>query len=302
MEFFARASAILTFLSGARRRAGLHRFTSEGPYRGDLFTHRIPHNPHLHVAVAYHTMVEALELPESRQPLPKRRIAQRDWAPPLLQIEPAEAQHVVQTLGLVSKRIVLLNPNASDLLPLRRWPTERFVELGKRLLAEDPGLTIVVTGAPSEKEAAEEIALRIDPLRAICAAGSTTLRELLVLYSLADVLVTNDSGPGHFASMTNIEVVVMFGPETPELFGPLGPRIRVITADLACSPCVNALNHRFSPCNDNVCMQQISVDEVHRAVTDALYRRRKAAKPVLRVLPAALTQFTELQRVAGARA
>jgi ADP-heptose:LPS heptosyltransferase len=31
-----------------------------------------------------------------------------------------------------------------------------------------------------------------------------TLRDLLVLYTLADVLVTNDSGPGHFSSLTPI--------------------------------------------------------------------------------------------------
>lgn len=289
MEFFARASAILTYLSGATRRAGLHRFTAEGPYRGDLFTHRIPYNPHLHVAVAYHAMVEALVLPQSTDPLPKRRTEQRDWSPPLLSIDPAEVQQLRDAVGPLSRRIVLLNPNASDLLPLRRWPTERFIQLGKRLLAEDPGLSIVVTGAPSEQQAAERIAREIDPVRAICAAGRTTLRQLLVLYSMADVLVTNDSGPGHFASLTNIEVAVLFGPETPELFGPLGPRIRVISAELACSPCVSALNHRFSPCHDNVCMQQISVAQVHQEVQDAIYRRSATNGPVLRILPAALT-------------
>jgi hypothetical protein len=45
MEFFARASAILAFLTGARRRVGLHRFTGEAPYRGDLLTHRVSYNP-----------------------------------------------------------------------------------------------------------------------------------------------------------------------------------------------------------------------------------------------------------------
>ena len=49
-------------------------------------------------------------------------------------------------------------------------------------------------------------------------AGKTTLRQLLVLYTLAEVLVTNDSGPAHFATLTRIRVVMLFGPETPELF------------------------------------------------------------------------------------
>ena len=48
-------------------------------------------------------------------------------------------------------------------------------------------------------------------------AGKTTLRQVLVLYARSEILVTNDSGPAHFASMTPIHVVTLFGPETPAL-------------------------------------------------------------------------------------
>jgi ADP-heptose:LPS heptosyltransferase len=293
MEFFARASAILTFLSGARRRVGLHRFTSEAPYRGDLFTHRVQHSPYLHVAIAYYMLVRALTSSPSRDPLLKVPVPAIDWSPPLVRLD-TEERHAVRELlakeceGRLPGRLVLLNPNASDLLPLRRWSTDRFIELGKRLLAEDAGLTIAITGAPCEQEAAERIAAAIDPTRAICMAGRTTLRQLLVLYSLAEVLVTNDSGPGHFASLTSIDVVVLFGPETPEVFGPLGSRIRVITAGLGCSPCVSALNHRFSPCHDNVCMQAITVEVVYQAVQETMVRRRKPDPPILKLRPQAL--------------
>jgi ADP-heptose:LPS heptosyltransferase len=96
------------------------------------------------------------------------------------------------------------------------------------------------------------------------------LRELLVLYTLADTLVTNDSGPGHFASMTDIHSIVLYGPETPGLFGAIGGRSHIIHAGLACSPCVNVFNHRFSPCKNNLCMQSISVEEVYQAVHASL--------------------------------
>jgi ADP-heptose:LPS heptosyltransferase len=96
------------------------------------------------------------------------------------------------------------------------------------------------------------------------------LRELLVLYTLADVLVTNDSGPGHFASMTNIHSIVLYGPETPKLFGAISGRFHILYARLACSPCVNVFNHRFSPCKNNLCMQSISVDEVFKMVQKCL--------------------------------
>jgi ADP-heptose:LPS heptosyltransferase len=111
-----------------------------------------------------------------------------------------------------------------------------------------------------------DVCRRIGSVRVICLAGKTSLRELLVLYTLADILVTNDSGPGHFASMTNVFSIVLYGPETPGLFGPIGGRGRVVYAKLACSPCVNVFNHRFSPCRNNLCMQSITVDDVYEAV------------------------------------
>jgi ADP-heptose:LPS heptosyltransferase len=114
------------------------------------------------------------------------------------------------------------------------------------------------------------VARQLASERVVCLAGKTTLRELLVLYGLADVLVTNDSGPGHFASMTDIQSIVLFGPETPALFGPIGGRGKTLYANLACSPCVNVFNHRFSPCRNNRCMQAISVDEVFHAVQACL--------------------------------
>jgi hypothetical protein len=59
---------------------------------------------------------------------------------------------------------------------------------------------------------------------------------------------------------------VLFGPETPALYGSIGNSI-AITANLACSPCVSAANHRKTPCQDNVCMQAITVAQVLEKVT-----------------------------------
>ena len=285
MEFFSRASAILAFLTGAARRAGLHRFTSEGPYRGDLLTHRVQYNPYLHTAAAYYLLVEALLADPAQKPLMKVPTPQIDFTPPRFRPNPVEVEKVRGTLQSVSGRrisglIVLLNPNASDLLPLRRWPTERFIELGRRILSEHPAATLAITGAPSEQIAAQDIARQIGP-EVISLAGHTTLRELIVLYTMADVLVTNDSGPGHFSSLTDITSIVLFGPETPAVFGPLAPNANALRADIACSPCVNPFNHRFSPCNDNVCMRMITVDEVHELVANRLNVQPKLKLTVL---------------------
>ena len=71
MEFFSRASAIFAFLSGASIRAGLHRFTGELPYRGDLMTQRVQYNPHLHISVQYAVLTEAALGSAADEPLLK---------------------------------------------------------------------------------------------------------------------------------------------------------------------------------------------------------------------------------------
>lgn len=118
---------------------------------------------------------------------------------------------------------------------------------------------------------------RVGSPRCHSLAGRTTLRELLVLYTLADLLVTNDSGPAHFATLTPISVVTLFGPETPKLFAARTPRNSIVFAGLACSPCVNALNNRQTTCRRNECMTAISVDQVLDAALRAYASRRRAA-------------------------
>lgn len=282
MEFLARAPAIFAYLTGAARRVGLHRFTAEGPYRGDLMTHRVQYNAYLHTSQAYELLVEALDADPRDLPLLKIPGRRPELEPPRFAPGAEETARVRGILDDAAGRgiggpIVVLNPNTGDLLPIRMWPTDRFVALGQRILAGHPDATLIITGAPAERAGAEEVCRRIGSDRAVSVAGRTTLRDVLVLYTLADVLVTNDSGPGHFASMTDVDNVVLFGPETPRLFGPLGRNGHVIWAQLACSPCVNPYNHRFSPCVNNRCMQAITVEEVYLTVAACLASRRVRA-------------------------
>jgi ADP-heptose:LPS heptosyltransferase len=277
MEFFSRASAIFTFLTGAETRVGLHRFTGELPYRGNLMTHRVQYLPQLHISTQYSILVESALQDSQDEPMlkvPLERIrATSPQAAPAFAATPAELEAMRARLGSPPGPIVVLNPNASDLLPLRKWQTARFGELAQRILDRYPASLVVLTGAPSEQAAADALCRSLGSSRITSVAGQTTLRELLTLYTLADVLVTNDSGPGHFASLTPVHAIVLFGPETPRLFGPLAPATTVIWKELACSPCVSVFNHRLSPCRNNVCMQSITVDEVMAAVDGAIASR-----------------------------
>ncbi len=271
MEFFTRFSAMLTFLTGAKSRVGFHTFFGDGPYRGDLMTHRLLYNPHLHTSQMFEAMAEALThdpsmlptfdfTPPGNQPFAKFRPSQS---------EVAEINALLQRENprIGSAPLILLNPNASDLLPLRRWPPLRYVELARRLLERHQELFIGFTGAPAEAAPNKQLADEVGSSRVIPLAGKTTLRQLLVLYTRSEILVTNDSGPAHFASMTPIRVVALFGPETPALFAARSPNAIALWAGIACSPCVNAYNNRQSVCRNNLCMQAITVDDVFKEVT-----------------------------------
>jgi ADP-heptose:LPS heptosyltransferase len=174
--------------------------------------------------------------------------------------------------GIHGKRLIAVNPNASKLIEVRKWPLERYAELVSRLL-DDPRNACVITGLSSDAEDARFIVDRVKSGRLVDLTGRTSLRELIDLYNLADILVTNDSGPAHFAALTDIDVVVFFGPETPRLYKPLTERCTVLYAHYACSPCVSAFNQRQSVCTNNRCLKHITVDEVYAAIVGILERR-----------------------------
>jgi ADP-heptose:LPS heptosyltransferase len=279
MEFFTRFSAAIAWLTGARRRVGFHTYFGEGPYRGDLMTHRVLYNPHLHTARAFTSLVLALDHDAETFPtfaaVPPEQPAIACFEPPA--DERAAAEKILRDAGVRGgQRLVLLNANASDLLPLRKWDGRNYVTLARRLLEEFDDAVIAFTGAPAEAPAIADLVAQVGSPRCHCLAGRTTLRQLIVIYGFAEVLVTNDSGPAHFASMTPIDVVALFGPETPALFAALGPRSHPVWLGLACSPCVNAFNNRQTACRDNQCMKRIGVEEVFARVAD-IYRRRRAA-------------------------
>ena len=90
-----------------------------------------------------------------------------------------------------------------------------------------------------------------------------SISELLALFHVARLLVTNDGGPGQFAALTPIWTLMLFGPETPGLYAPLTPRCYSFYSKWPCSPCLTAYNHRASYCDgDNQCLKVIAPDAV----------------------------------------
>ncbi len=279
MEFFSRLPAAFAFLTGASRRVGYHTYFGEGPYLGDLFTHRVLYNSHLHASTSFSSLVYALDADPAQFPT-FATAPPPSQAPPLFRPGAEEVREVAEILAAEGAkpgdRLIVLNANASDLLPLRRWDGGNYIALARRFLEKFPEVRIVFSGAPSERTAIAELVREIGSPRCLCLAGRTTLRQILVLYGMAELLITNDSGPAHFAVLTGIDVATLFGPETPLLFAPPGPRSHAIYAGVACSPCVNAYNNRQTACRNNVCMQSIGVDEVF-ATASRIYLQRLSA-------------------------
>ncbi len=187
-------------------------------------THRLLYNPHLHTSEMFEVMVEALtrdpamlptfDFTSSANPLLAR------FRPSLSDVAEIDALLQRENPRICSAPLILLNPNASDLLPLRRWPALRYVELARRLLERYADLFIGFTGARAEAAPNNRLADEVGSNRVIPLAGKTTLHQVLVLYTRSEILVTNDSGPAHFASMTPIRVVTLFEPETPARYLP----------------------------------------------------------------------------------
>ena len=266
LEHFTRISALLTVWIGASQRIGCFRFYNEGSYIGYLLTHRLVYNSHLHASQTYFALAKALSEPISTQPLLKEKIPSQMRNRLKINIQEDDQKALQNRLKLeypetALEKIILLNANASDIVPLRKWPMDSFVELGRKLL-ENSTITIILTGSFAEQHACEVLLREINPDRVINFAGKTTFKELITLYSISDLLITNDSGPVHFASTTDIPILALFGPETPKIFGPMSPNAKVISMELACSPCISVFNQKKSSCNDNQCMKQISVQMV----------------------------------------
>jgi ADP-heptose:LPS heptosyltransferase len=274
LELFSRFTALLTGFAGADRRVGFYRFHQEGLYRGEMLTHRVTYNPHIHVAKNFIALIDALLAPKPTVPYAKTVIGDDQTHVEIVQASARARGDVLERIRSLApfdpgqNRLVLINPNASELLPHRRWMPDRYAELIRRILAAYGDVVVLVTGAPDEREAAERLAAQSAP-RAASFAGHSSLIELPALYAHATLMVSNDSGPAHFSAAVGLPTIVLFGPETPKLYQPLG-NSRAIYAGLACSPCVTAHNHRKTACTDNVCMQAISVDQVYAAVAETL--------------------------------
>ncbi len=276
LELFARVTALLTILCGARKRVGFHAFHNEGLYRGAFLTHKVSYNPHIHIAKNFVALVNTAMSEQQELPFSKEAIADEEIKLEKRLIDEAQKTDMrdkIKALNpiydVAKHKLLIINPNASELLIQRRWMPEYYSELIRMVLKAYPDVMVVITGAPSEKDEAEVLKDSVSNERCTNIAGELIFLELPVLYAVSHCMVTNDSGPGHFSAVTELPTFVIFGPETPKLYGSLG-NSRPIYSNLACSPCVSASNHRKTPCSDNQCLKVIKPEAVFETIQASL--------------------------------
>jgi heptosyltransferase-2 len=164
-------------------------------------------------------------------------------------------------------RVVALNPGAA-FGAAKHWGCDHFAELA-RMLAARVGCGVLVLCGPGEREMARQIAEQSRSPHAFALSDSPlSLGLTKALVKRADLLVTTDSGPRHFAAAFGRPVVSLFGPTHVEWTETYFAKEVYLQKKLPCGPC----QQRACPLGHHRCMRELSPREVFDAAARLLAR------------------------------
>ncbi|MFW5856798.1 MAG: lipopolysaccharide heptosyltransferase II [Planctomycetota bacterium] len=144
--------------------------------------------------------------------------------------------------------------------PAKEWPADLYAALAAHLRAAH-GLAVLVTGGAGDAQTTAAVARDGG---AVDLAGATTLDGFLSLLAGARCFVGNDSGAAHCAAAFGLPTVVIFGSTEPGRTRPLGPRVRTLTGEAPCAPCLRrTCANREAP---RACLRSVTVDRVAEAL------------------------------------
>lgn len=237
------ASALLFFMAKIPNRLG---YKKDG--RGFLLTKGVPvrnKTSKTHQAHFYLDLLTALGMKEF----------QEEFLLPIREQDKARAERQLKALNISTEELlIILNPGAYY-GSAKRWPPERYAKLAS-LLQEKYHAQVLIIGSLDEMPLAETISSHMKKSPRIL-TGETSLLDLAVLLSFADLLITNDSGPMHVANFLKTPVIALFGPTEPARTGPIQQPSLIIHKGAPCWPC----SYRQCPF-DHRCMLNISPEEV----------------------------------------
>lgn len=182
--------------------------------------------------------------------------------PPRLVVREADVDAALQALDLKrpdGRKILAMCPGA-EYGPAKQWPTVHYAELGRQFAQR--GWDLWLFGSAKDRPICEGIASTSE--RAANLAGRTTLEQAVDLMSLADGVVSNDSGLMHVAAALDRPLVALYGSSDPGFTPPLNAHHRIVTLDLSCSPCFK----RECPLGTTACLVDMTVAQVAEALTE----------------------------------
>ncbi|UCF35721.1 MAG: glycosyltransferase family 9 protein [Acidobacteriota bacterium] len=120
--------------------------------------------------------------------------------------------------------LVAIHPGSGS--KTKNWPLEHYFEV-IQWVAEQPGLYPILLTGEADGEIHER--MEVDPRIVNCPHfPSPALPVLVALLQRCGVFLGNDSGVGHLAAASGIPVISLFGATSPQVWKPLGQKVRVI--------------------------------------------------------------------------
>ncbi len=286
-EFFAKFPLVLAELAGIPKKAGF--YLTQESWRRTLLDVAGSYNHYFHTKDIFVSLMYLLATNDLFY-LDFEAFRQR-YSYPHISCDSASREHVARLLrerGLDSRRLVVINANTSaDLAPeVRKWPTERYVELTRRILAENPDASIAYIGAKSERQYVERIVHDVQDRRVKSIAGDLSLRQLLALFERSDLVISNDSGPMHLACLVDAPIIGLFFADTPTIYGPIASRTATVSPPLYSIPLFTVYNGKDVVAGrpvdtiDNTAARSVSVERVMTEVRGMLSEDLRAAAPI----------------------
>ena len=274
-EFFAKFPVALASIAQVPKKAGF--YLSLEPWRQALLDVHGSYNHYFHTKDIFLSLIYLLATGDKYY-LDFDKWRER-YKYPTHRPAPAELARVREVLGQHGyrdrQRLVLLNPNVgAELAPnTRRWPEGRYAELARKICDEYPDAFVGLMGARSEEPYAHSIAAAAGNPRVVNLAGTVNLRELLALLSLADLFITNDSGPMHLACLLDIPIIGLFFADTPTLFAPIAKHAVSIAPSLYAMPLYTVYTGKNSSKLENIPAQLVTVERVLGHARETLSRK-----------------------------
>ena len=175
----------------------------------------------------------------------------------------AEARILLNRHGATGDRpLVALCPGSTN-SRAKRWPPERFAALADHLMGKAK-VNVALIGAPEELDVSREVVAKMRR-RPVVLTGETDLAGTVAVLSVADLLVTNDTGPAHISAALERPTLVIFGPTNPVTTRPFSPTADIMRRPPDCAPCML----RDCPI-DHRCMTAITPEEVFLRAVEML--------------------------------